>query len=121
MEKHCFKFYRVCKNDTAVTEVSFNDFKPVITRNFSKESLSGNLTYSLVPAKDRFYGYELKTQAMEMAKAGALKHLEELIAEGPKNDKQVYQYRFDHYDDLNINLTDSNIRGLKKLALNKIL
>ena len=127
MEKHSSnKYYRVFTNDTAVTEVSFNNFKLPVVRDYRKEALTGNSvdelfsipyhTYSLLAEKDRYYGYELKTHAMEMAKAGALNHLKELIAEGPKSNDKVYQYRFDHYDDLNINLKDSNIRRLEKLA-----
>jgi hypothetical protein len=128
MEKpHFNKFYRVFKNDTAVTEVSFNDFRRVAF--FAADPQSGNLagktssfpnqTYSLLPEKEIFYGYDLKTHAMEMAKAGALKHIDALIAEGPESKERLYQYRLVHYDDLNINLTDSNIRKLIKLNLNK--
>jgi hypothetical protein len=124
MAKYRFnKFYRVFTNDTTVTEVSFNDFRCVV-RGFAKESRTGNLAgqlssfshhpYSLLPEKEMFYGYELKTQAMEMAKSGALRHIEALIAEGPQSTESVYQYRFEHYEDLNFNLTDSNIRKLKK-------
>lgn len=123
MERHCFKsFYRVFKNDTAVTEISFNDFRHVV-RNFGKESQEGDsvgglfsipyTTYSLMPENERYCGYEVRTHAMEMAKAGALKHIEELISEGPTGIDKVYQYRFDHYEDLNINLIDSNITRLK--------
>lgn len=126
MEKQCpYKFYRVFTHDTAVTEVSFNNFKRPVLRDYRKETLIGNSadelfsipyhTYGLLTEKDRFYGYELKTRAMEMAKAGALKHIEKLIAEGPQSNYKVYQYRFDHYDDLNINLTESNIKRLKQL------
>ena len=121
MEKHRFnKFYRVFKNDTAVTEVSFNDFRRVV---LAKEPSSGSQVdelcsfpgqaYSLLPEGEMFCGYELKTHAMEMAKAGALKHIAALIAEGPLSREKVYQYRFDHYEDLNTNLKDSNIRRLK--------
>ncbi|MBC8052636.1 MAG: hypothetical protein H7Y13_06190 [Sphingobacteriaceae bacterium] len=127
MEKHSSnRFYRVFTNDTAVTEVSFNDFKPPVTRNYKKESISGNSvdelfsipyhTYSLLSEENRYCGYEQKIHAMEMAKRGALKHIEELITAGPQGNNKVYQYRFDHYDDLNIHLTDSNIRRLKNLS-----
>ena len=126
MNKHHFnKFYRVFKNETAVTEISYNDFRHVV-RDFKKESQKGNSvdemfsipyhTYSLLPEKERYTGYEVKTHAMEMAKAGALKHIEELILEGPASIHKVYQYRFDHYEDLNTNLIDSNISRLKNLT-----
>jgi hypothetical protein len=131
MEKLNFRgFYCVFANDTAVTEVSFNNFKPPIVRDYIKEAITGNSvdelfsipyhTYSLLAEKDRYNGYELKSHAMKRAKAGALNHLRELIAEGPQSNDKVYKYRFDHYDDLNINLTDSNIRRLEKLQKHKI-
>lgn len=123
MEKYRFnKFYHVFKNDTAVTEVSFNDFKnvaPDLTKEFQQatgldEKLPvPQLMYSLLPEGEMYYGYELKTHAMEMAKAGALKHIAALIAEGPESKEKVYQYRFDHYEDLNVNLKDSAIRRLQ--------
>jgi hypothetical protein len=125
MERHSFqKFYRVFKNETAVAEISYNNFRHVV-RDFKKEAQTGNSvdelfsvpyhTYSLLPEKERFYGYKLKTRAMEIAKEGALKHIEDLISEGDASIDKVYQYRFDHYEDLNINLTESNIRRLKSL------
>lgn len=123
MEKHRFnKFYRVFKNDTKVTEVSFNDFKPIVRavegqtragRSLSDEILSlPERNYSLMPENEMFYGYDRRTHAMEMAKSGALKHIAALIAEGPDSTEKVYQYRFDHYEDLNINLKDSAIKQL---------
>ncbi|WP_256009083.1 hypothetical protein [Desertivirga xinjiangensis] len=122
MEKHRFnKFYRVFKNDTKVTEVSFNDFKQIVmpvegqtrTGGLSAEKLSvPERCYSLLPENEMFYGYDRRAQAMEMAKSGALKHIAALIAEGPGSTEKVYQYRFDHYEDLNINLRDSAIKQL---------
>lgn len=122
MEKHRFnKFYRVFKNDTKVTEVSFNDFKPIgraVEGQAHTGSLSGKMrlssacVYSLLPENEMFYGYNRRVQAMEMAKSGALKHIAALIAEGPGSTEKVYQYRFDHYEDLNINLRDSAIKQL---------
>ncbi|WP_207532449.1 hypothetical protein [Desertivirga arenae] len=129
MEKHRFsKFYRVFKNDTKVTEVSFNDFirvpRPGLmgsqTGNLVDEQCSfPNSIYSLPSEKDMYYGYEQRIHAMEMAKAGALKHIAALIAEGPGSIEKLYQYRFDHYEDLNTNLKDSAIRLLMKTSVTK--
>jgi hypothetical protein len=116
------KFYRVFRNDTVVTEVSFNDFRlalnpvaeePKTGNSVDKVYSIPNPTYFLLPEKEMFYGYELKTHAMEMAKAGALKHIASLIAEGSKGFERLYQYRIDHYEDLNVTLRDSNIQRLK--------
>ena len=128
MEKHRFsKFYRVFKNDTKVTEISFNDFMPLVhvpimqsqTGNSTDEPCSApNHTYSLPPDKEMYYGYQQRTHAMEMAKVGALKHIAALIAEGFASIDKVYQYRFDHYEDLNTNLKDSAIRQLMITSTN---
>lgn len=126
MEKRSFnKYYRVFTDHTVVTEVSFNDFKPPIVRKTLKEISalhSGNKalavvwdTYSLLPEKDRYYGYLSKSRALKMAKVAALKVINKLIAEGPASDFKVYQYRFDHYDDLNFNLIESAIRIQERL------
>lgn len=118
MEKPRFnKFYRVFTNDTQVTEISFNDFIPVRTKPKGEPSIGQPLfptdTYRLLPEKEMFYGYELKTYAMEMAKAGALKYIASLIVEGPGSIEKLKQYRFDHFEDLNVTLTDANIQRLK--------
>jgi hypothetical protein len=124
MEKPRFKkFFCVLKNETGVIEVSLNDFK-LQKRSFLTETSEGatvdvlcafpNKNYSLLPDNEMYYGYESKARAMEMAKAGALKHLTELIAEGDSGAEKVHRYRFEHYDDLNVRLIDSNIRLVKK-------
>jgi hypothetical protein len=74
------KYYLVCKNDTAVTEVFKNDFMPVklrhfknglhITRPFDVPGLIPPLAYFLPPDDAMFYGYAGRINAMEKAKAG---------------------------------------------------
>jgi hypothetical protein len=121
---HFIKYYRVYKNDTAVTEVSANDFKPVLRRRFKRGlpviglmdvlcQMPG-FQYSLPPDDDMFYGYTDKVTAMEKAKSGALKYINHMIKEVEQGIKKLVQYRNDHYEDLNVNLLDANIRKLKK-------
>ena len=60
---------------------------------------------------------------MEMAKAGALEHINSLIALGKDGELALYEYRFHHYQDLTVSLVEANIHeaepilqinGLKK-------
>lgn len=114
------KFYRVFKNDTAVTEISSNDFKPIINLRTQQSITNGQTVdvlitipikqYSLPADKDMFYGYFTKSHAMEMAKAGALKYIELLISKKNAGAVKLKQYRDDHYDDLNTYLLEANIR-----------
>ncbi len=118
------KIYRVFKNDTAVTEVSANNFVPVAPRSFKK-----GLTvlpavdvccsipwveYSLLPDHEMFYGYLDKATAMERAKSGALRYVNLMIKEIDLRIKELVQYRNEHHDDLNSDLLDANIRRVKK-------
>ncbi|MDV6217845.1 hypothetical protein R1T15_25250 [Mucilaginibacter sp. L3T2-6] len=125
MKKNNFiKYYRVYKNDTSVTEVSVNDFKPVLPGRFKRGiPIAGPgdahcplpcFEYSLPPDGSMFFGYPDKVTAMEKAKAGALAYINEMIKEVELGIKKLVQYRNDHYEDLNINLLDANIRRLKK-------
>lgn len=125
MKKNNFiKYYRVYKNDTSVTEVSVNDFKPVLPKRFKRGipvAGPGDALYptpcfecSLPPDDRMFYGYLNKATAMERAKAGALAYINQMIKEVELGIKKLVQYRNDHYEDLNINLLDANIRRLKK-------
>ncbi len=121
---HFFKYYCVYKNDTTVTEVSVNDFKPVLHRLFKRGlPVTGfmdglgqmpSFQYSLPPDDDMFYGYTDKVTAMEKAKYGALNYINNMIKEVEQGIKKLVQYRNDHYEDLNVNLLDANIRKLKK-------
>jgi hypothetical protein len=110
-KNHFFKYYRVYKNDTAVTEVSVNDFKQVLRRRFKRElpvvgvvdglGQMPGFQYSLPPDDSMFYGYTDKVTAMEKAKYGALKYINHMIREVEQGIKKLVQYRNDHYEDLN--------------------
>ncbi|RYY37487.1 MAG: hypothetical protein EOP46_02520 [Sphingobacteriaceae bacterium] len=125
MKQHSFtKYYRVFKHDTHVTEISVNDFLPVAVHRFKKgwyidrpiNELSGSPShaYSLPVDNEMFYGYTTKIKAMEKAKAGALSYINLMIDEVETGINKLKQYRNDHYEDLNINLTDVSIRRLEK-------
>lgn len=78
---------------------------------------SGHLPYfesSLPSDNSMFYGYMSRITAMERAKAGALKYINNMIREIEQGIKKLIQYRNDHYEDLNVNLLDDNIRRLKR-------
>jgi hypothetical protein len=121
MKQHNFiKYYRVFEHDTLVTEISSNDFKPLISKQFKKGrlidrpvnaiDLGSSHLYSLPTDGTMFYGYPQKAQAMKMAKAGALKYIDLLISQADSSASKLNKYRTDHYDDLNVNLVDANIR-----------
>ena len=115
--------YRVYKNGTAVIKVSANDFKPVLARHFKRglpaESFldadgHGIFAYSLPPDGQMFYGYGTRARAMEKAKAGALAYISQMIREVERGIERLRQYRLDHYEDLNTELLDANIRRLER-------
>jgi hypothetical protein len=113
-----FKFYKVYKNDTVITAVSTNDFKtfkPTLVKIKAACALHLKEHPALFLPTDElsFRGFISKIKAMEFAKAGALKYISKLIDEGEKSNELLLKYRLDHYDDLNINLTDRNIRKLE--------
>ena len=109
MQQHNFtNYYRVYQHDTAVTKVSANDFKQVITH------IAFSPVYSLPTDGTMFYGYLNQIEAMEKAKAGALAYINEIIKKVDEGIDQLKQYRIDHYEDLNINLLDANIRRLEQ-------
>jgi hypothetical protein len=123
MKNHSFiKYYRVYKNDTAVTEVSVNDFKSVMPGRFRanlaakgpRDVMCSIPLYYLPSDENMFYGYLDKAVAMEKAKAGALAYINQMVKEVEKGIKKLEQYRDDHYHDLNINLLDANINRIKK-------
>jgi hypothetical protein len=122
---HFLKYYRVFKNETAVTEVLTNDFIPVKKCQFksgqpidnlltNRESPSMLFAYELPKDDMMFYGYISKTKAMEKAKAGALLHINKMIAEITLGIEKLKSYRNDHYQDLNVSLLDGNIRKLEQ-------
>jgi hypothetical protein len=125
MKDHNYiKYFRVFKNDTAVKEVSANDFKPVRPKEFkhrdSAESpskmlyLSSYVRYSLPDDTQMFYGYKTQVEAMKKAKAGALGYLNKMIKDVELGIQKLKRYRADHYDDLNFTLLECNIRRLEK-------
>jgi hypothetical protein len=113
-----YKFYKVDKNDTAVTEVSTNDFKP-FGPTYLKIKAACNLhsaqclAFALPADPFMFYGYLSRIKAMEKAKAGAIKYIDELIEGSEQRYGELLKYREDHYYDLNFNLTERNIRMIE--------
>jgi hypothetical protein len=108
MQQHNFtNYYRVYRHDTAVTKISTNDFNPVVTH------IAFPLVYSLPTDGTMFYGYLNQIEAMEKAKAGALAYINGIIKKVDEGINQLKQYRVEHYEDLNINQLDANIRRLE--------
>ncbi len=87
------------KNDTAVTEIPVNDFKPI----------SAKPSGALALDRDSLLFSDIG-QAMEKAKDGARAYIAQLIEKGAEGLPELLQYRMDHYEDLNINLVDANIQ-----------
>lgn len=125
MKQNSFiKYYRVFKHDTHVTEISVNDFLPVTTHRFKRgwytekpiEKFSSipSHAYTLPVDAEMFYGYVNKIKAMEKAKAGAISYINQMIKEVETGINKLKQYRNDHYEELNLNLTDASIRRLEK-------
>lgn len=116
--KPFFKFYKVYHNETSVSEVFCNDlipFAPTLQEIKAACAVHSRQYPALtLPAKaSMFYGFLSPIKAMEYAKAGALKYIAKLIDEGEKSYGLLMKYRETHYEDLNINLTDKNIRKLE--------
>jgi hypothetical protein len=122
---HFLKYYRVFKHETAVTEVLTNDFIPVKKFQFkggqpidslrtNRDWQSTQFKYELPKDDMMFYGYISKIKAMEKAKAGALLHINKMIAEITLGIEKLKSYRSDHYQDLNVSLLDGNIRKLEQ-------
>lgn len=66
--------------------------------------------FCLLADEFKYTGFLSEIKALEYAKAGALKYIGELIEGGDATYKLLLQYRETHHDDLNINLTEKNIR-----------
>ncbi|WP_129715896.1 hypothetical protein [Pedobacter sp. SYP-B3415] len=114
-------FYQVFLNDTAVSRISSNDFKQSVAFSNKisvpgphKDALGRCTAYSLPPAANMYYGYPTQVEAMEMAKAGALRHIDKLTAIAESGINALKAYRMEHYTDLNVTLVDANIRRLEK-------
>jgi hypothetical protein len=97
-----YKIYRVNKNDTAVTVIAANDFRPC---GFRPDG-----TLRLQPDTLLFSLFTDIGQAMEKAKSGAQAYIGRLIERGEEGLPELLQYRMDHYEDLNINLVEANIQ-----------
>lgn len=119
-----FRYYQVFKNDTAVTEISANNFRPIMRTKF-KRGLPSNILvnegngvdqfyYALPPDDLMFYGYLDKAHAMEKAKAGAQAYISSMVSQVEQGILKLTKYRNDHYEDLNINLLDVQIRKFRK-------
>ena len=118
VRKPYFKFYKVNKNETSVTEVLINDFKPFQPAYHAIKIAcilhSRQHTAFFLPGDEAmFYGFTCLIKAMEHAKAGALKYISKLIDDGDEGYPLLLKYREDHYEDLNINLTDRNIKEIE--------
>ncbi len=118
LRKPYFKFYRVFKNETLITEVVTDVFKPFQPTH--REIKIACILHSrqhpafFLPGDDAmFYGFTNLVKAMEHAKAGALKYISKLIDDGGEGYPLLLKYREDHYEDLNINLTDRNIKTIE--------
>ncbi|QJD95492.1 hypothetical protein HH214_06190 [Mucilaginibacter robiniae] len=120
-----FRYYRVFKNDTTVTEISTNNFKllpallsqrvfPVHSNIQEEVTHHVHSGYILPDDSEMFYGYASKTMAMRKAKAGALQHINRLIAEVTQGINKLKTHRALHYQDLNDTLLESNIRKLER-------
>ncbi|MEP6613279.1 MAG: hypothetical protein ABJA76_15370 [Mucilaginibacter sp.] len=119
--KPYFKFYKVMKTDTRVTEISTNDFE-LFTPDYFKIKAACRSHSRLHPAffiaadGPIYCGFLSRFRAMEHAKAGALKYIAKLIDGGEQRYGQLLKYRSEHFDDLNVNLTDGNIQKLEMAA-----
>lgn len=107
-----FKYYRVYKNHTDVAVVSTNDFNGAYQKN--KDAATDVPCYHLPPDYMMYYEYTGLINAMERAKSGALRYIDSLIKTGEKGKSKLYQYRMENYENLNINLVESNIRRIEK-------
>ncbi|MCL4642044.1 MAG: hypothetical protein M5Z89_23775 [Olivibacter sp.] len=126
--KSYYRYYRVSINNTEITEMSSNDFTRINMKPFNTiwkdnhpvkvyYSLT-NQAYSLTGVRSIQQDFVDKITAMEHAKSGALHYISSLIAQADAVIAVLKQYRIDHYDDLNKNLLEDNIRRLERLMGN---
>jgi hypothetical protein len=116
--KPLYKFYKVFKNDTSVTEVLINDLKTFEATLCEIKAAcilhsAKRPAFFFPPDAFSFRGFFSRIRAMEYAKAGALRYISGLIDEGERSNDKLLQYRWTHYEDLNFTLTDRNIRKLE--------
>ncbi len=120
-QRNYSRYFRVFINDTIVTQVSTNDFHTPNLKPFKGNWLKcetgevfsaiAAVPYTLPTDGTLFYGYSTHAKAMEMAKAGALEHINTLIAMGKDGELALYEYRFHHFQDLTVNLVEANIQN----------
>lgn len=123
------KYYRVFINDTKVIELSTNNFlyldtKPyrIIWTNHHPIKVYrsvANQSFRLLPCIAKYHDYTDKIMAMEKAKEGALNYISSLIKQAQSSISTLKQYRNDHYEDLNQNLIDTQIRRLELAMANR--
>ncbi|QNL51703.1 hypothetical protein H8S90_09075 [Olivibacter sp. SDN3] len=123
------KYYRVFINDTKVIELSTNNFLYFDTRPYKiiwtdhhpiKVYCSvANQSFRLHSSIGKYHDYTDKIMAMEKAKEGALRYISSLIKQAQGIISTLKQYRNDHYEDLNKNLIDSQIRKLELASTNR--
>lgn len=97
-----YHYFRVKTGDTLVQPAYLLCWPPVL-----KPKAGTN--FRLLPRGERFADYPDLVTALEKAKAGALAHINRLVSKGAAGLPALLQYRVDHYEDLNINLTAANI------------
>lgn len=122
-------YYRVVAHETQITKISTNNFtrinfmtyRTIWTNHHPVKVFSSIIDkLSLVQSKRLAYrDFVDCITAMESAKSGALSYINSLIKQADLNIAALKQYRMDHYDDLNKNLLDSNIRRLEQLIRNR--
>ncbi|MEH6305706.1 hypothetical protein RYH73_08625 [Olivibacter sp. CPCC 100613] len=123
-----YRYYRIFTDTTEITTMSSNDFVRINMKPFKtiwKDNHPVKVYYSLTNQVYSLIGVRLiqqdfvdKVTAMENAKIGALRFISSLIEQADAIIATLKQYRIDHYDDLNKNLLDNNIRRLEKLMRN---
>ncbi|WP_345949294.1 hypothetical protein ABDD95_20835 [Mucilaginibacter sp. PAMB04274] len=105
MAQYCyFKYYQVKLHDTVIIPVSVNNFRRL-------PELPSGAAIQLLSKNERYVGYCTLIEALEKAKAGALAYLEQLADDG--KEQEILDYRIAHYEDLNMNLVDRNIRKVE--------
>lgn len=105
-----YPYYRVKAGDTAVHPAYLLCWPAPV----HPAAVSG---YRLLPEEERFADYPGLVTALEKAKAGALAHIDSLISQGEAGLPELLQYRMDHYEDLNVNLTAANISRIAQQVL----
>lgn len=105
-----YHYYRVDQHDTAIRQISVNDFRPVRTGR-----ITGPLF--LQPGSPTYWLFTDIGRAMEKAKAEAQAYIGQLIARGEEGGSELLQYRIDHYEDLNINLVETNVEKQEREML----